>query len=151
MPTARENIERGLKAIGLACYVGSIVEERADRIIAIPSPYLEDELKRRCEPGYAPDSCWKRDAVVSGSHGKGVRSYREASGCHPAMQICFRKDGKIDVDYDYAAAGVDVVSASWHSWEFITNWLTGRKTDQRRVASLLDRRFPESGMEKANG
>jgi hypothetical protein len=135
-PTAYDNIMRGARALGID-HMFCVLSAGADRILGVPYASPESisitPLETFCR------AHWQRDAINT-LHGPGVRSYREANGLHPAMQICFRPDGMVDIDYDYAAP-VDVVGAFWHWGEVLMNRLRRSKTNQKRIAAMLDKRF----------
>jgi hypothetical protein len=135
MVTAAENITRGLRAIGLDSLV-VITRPDEDRVWGWPTGELEEYCKAH---GWFTDPAF----VAEHEHGAGTRSYREPYGCHPALQICFHPSPAgdfVEIDYDYAAP-VDLAGLLEHGAEVLHNAVAGSKTDQQRVAALLDHRF----------
>lgn len=131
--TASENIGRALRCVGLADDV-DLVAEAADRVFYRPSPRLRGKLVTRG---------WTRDPVSPEMlHAGAEESWREPGAVMPALQICFLRGGLVEADLDFAAPlGGDVVSAVVHFGEFLWHTVTGTRTNQRRMARALDRRF----------
>jgi hypothetical protein len=132
--TARANIERALAHLGLlSCVV--ITAEADDRVYGIP---VDGSLRR-----YVREAGWRKDpGDPSGLHDGALESWREPGAVIPALQVCFLKDGRVEIDLDIAAPlGGDVVSFVVHAAEIAWHWLTRSKTDQKRMAKLLDKRF----------
>lgn len=135
MATAAKNIARGLEHLGIANLV-TITRADEDRVWGWPTLLLELFCKGA---GWVTDPKF----AAEHEHGEGSRSYREPSGCHPAMQIVFHPCAAgsfVEIDFDYAAP-VDVVSDIIHAGEVIGHAITRGKTNQDTISKMLDRRF----------
>lgn len=132
--TARENIARVLAHLGLSDAV-VITAEEADRVYAVP---VDGTIRR-----YVREAGWTKDPTdPSALHDGALESWREPGAVIPALQVCFLRDGRMEMDLDIAAPlGGDVVSFVVHAAEVARHWLSRTKTDQKRMARLLDKRF----------
>ncbi len=129
--TARANIERVLRHIGMLEHV-TVLSESQDRVRA---RYAAEFLAYVIEH-------FDRDPGKPTLHPGAWASYREPGAVMPALQVCFREDATADIDLDLAAPfGGDVASLVTHGTEVLWHWLSGRKSNQRRIARWLDRRF----------
>jgi hypothetical protein len=133
--TARANIERVLAHHCLSDAV-VITAEEIDRVYGIP---VDGTLRR-----YVEDRKWTEDPGESEkfSHDGALASYREPNAVIPSMQICFLCDGRVEIDMDiFNPFGGDGVSLIGHGLEYIWHKVTRTKTNPRRMARLLDKRF----------
>jgi hypothetical protein len=138
-PTALQNITRALRETYIL-HLFSCIEEREgkpDRVYAIPTcPFrqLREELRER---GWTKDP---GDPAVL--HSGAIESWREGGAVMPALQICFLLGGAVEIDLDFAAPlGGDVASLVVHGAEVFWHWLWNTKTNPKRMAKALDRRF----------
>ncbi len=93
-------------------------------------------------------SSWPRDPSDSAAHfhGIGTISTREPGAVLPALQVCYHPDQEhgifAELDFDYAAPlGGDLTSFFTHAWEVVYHTLTRTKTNQARIARMLNKRF----------
>jgi hypothetical protein len=137
--TAYDNIVRGLKALGLddAVEITSLDEDRVwgwpvgSRLFA-----------------YMIQNKWNLDISAAADSFHGTKySFREPGGVHPALQICYHAHKEkpfVEIDFDLSAPNGGIGSFFGHAWEVVSNTVLRRKTDQARVAKLLDKRFQAS-------
>lgn len=138
--TITDNVLRVLEHLGLAESL-AITRAEEDRVYAWP---VNDELLRTAVLGE-----WYQDfkMVVEGYHG-GRISFREPRGVRPSMQVVFHPADSVGQPWPYflemdmdESAPTGVLGKIRHGWEVLRNSTTRRKTDQQRIAELLDRRF----------
>ena len=140
MATARENIERLLRHLGLEDAV-VITRELEDRVFGWP---VGDKLLTRMLA-----ENWPRDPkrVSERFHGSSV-AFREPGDPVPALQVVLHFHPErtwparyfVELDLDEGSP-YGLRGALRHAWQVIRNALTGGKTDQDRIARLLDRRL----------
>lgn len=138
-PTVRENVERMLRFLGFSGHL-TVTHCSEDRVWAWPN---DDFVLRTV----VLDG-WKQDLVriAEAFHGCKV-SFREPGDPSPCMQISFHRspgpdypwDYFLEIDLDYGSP-YGLKGSVVHLWEVVRNAVSGRKTDQSKVSSLLDRR-----------
>jgi hypothetical protein len=129
--TAAQNITRALSTLGLMPGV-EIIEAREDRVIAQCTPIFQTYVR----------SYFTRDPGKPTLHPGAVESWREPGAVMPALQVCFLEGDRAEIDLDLAAPlGGDVASLVVHAAEVLWHWATRSKTDQVRIARMLDKRF----------
>jgi hypothetical protein len=135
--TARQNITRTLRYLGLLDAI-EITSEAEDRIYA--RVVGGGALVRRV---LDPANPWTHDpSGCNKLHPGALESYREPGAVMPALQICFHPHGMVEIDLDLAnPLGGDVVSAVVHAAEVFWHAIAGRKSNQQRIARMLDKRF----------
>lgn len=139
-PTARTNIERVLRHLGLDSAI-AITREEKDRVYGWP---ITDTLMRRVVlEGWQPEL--KESAEFF--HGSEI-SYREPAS--PGLQVVFHKPEEpnppaeyfIELDLDFHPPQI---RKPWtfilHGLETGRNWITGKKTDPVAMSAALDKRF----------
>ena len=134
MPTIKDNLGRILRHYGLESHV-ALTRYEEDRAWGWAGGRLFDLIVAQ---GWDPDI----GAVAQGLHGSKV-AFREPRGVRPALQVCFHpyKDAYyVELDFDYASPSGGFTSFWVHTWEVLHNWWTGAKTNQAKVAKLLDKR-----------
>lgn len=140
------NVLRVLAHHGLADSV-ALTKAEDDRVFgwATDSRLLESVVLNR----------WPMDLDNSAEHYHGTAiSYREPGGVQPALQICVHSvrtgdeanaEGRkyfLEMDLDYAAPSIrHPISLLKHAVEVVANAVTHGKTDQIKIAAMLDRRF----------
>ncbi len=105
------------------------------------------------------DFCSKWDAdrpeVASVLHGKTEASFREPGGVPAAMQVCFKPvrlpwsltpeyaghPVYCELDHDYRSPLSGFKGLFVHAGEFAWNKVTRSKTNQAKIARMLDERF----------
>jgi len=126
--TARENITRALRHVGLIDLV-DIVVEAEDRVFCAPSYELRGAMVERG---------WIRDPVAPGAY----ESWRESGAVVPCLRVCFLRSGVVDISLDFATPlGGSIASAMVHLCAFFWYLLTRAKSHQWRMKKALDRRF----------
>lgn len=138
-PTAALNISRVLHHLGLGKSV-VITEAHEDRVFAWP---VDDSLMR-----HVVLHEWPQDPKRSVEHYHGGRiSFREPGGVRPALQAVFHPASEgspwlyfVELDMDEAAPNT-MLGLIRHGWEVLRNTITGSKTDQAKIARMLDERF----------
>lgn len=138
--TIMENLRRWFRATGrgeMEQYV-IITKEEKDRVWGWPTADLVEMVKG-----------WDSDPgeLEEFFHGQGSVSFREPGGALPALQVVFHPEGVsnllfgfVELDFDYASP----LSKNWFLHVFVevpSNLLWKMKTNQDKVAKLLDRRF----------
>jgi hypothetical protein len=101
---------------------------------------------------------WNPDDRLVSKTGHGTQfSFREPGGVRPALQVCFhpvasivdfeRPSDKVfknhyflEIDFDYASPSGGFWSLLAHIAEVFTNFVTRRKTNQRKISKMLDKR-----------
>ena len=133
--TARTNILRVLRHHGLESAITDIEEHEAN-IFARPDG-------RRTLWLYVRENRWTRDPVSPAKlHPGAFVSYRERIAGKPALQVCWLRDGRVDIDLDfYNPWGGDLVSFIGHGAEVAWNLLRRAKTNQKQMARALGRRL----------
>lgn len=142
----RENVERVLDELGLLNAV-TITAVDADRVWGWPDP------SHRLLVHMTLDD-WSRDNRRAAEHHHGTAiSFRERD-VRPALQVCLHPQEEqaaapyfLEIDLDEFAPNTPA-GAAGHAVEVIRNAVTRRKTDQRVIAALLDKRF--AGREVVN-
>lgn len=146
----KDNIQRVLTHLHLDNLI-SLTDaddpEHPDRVYGWPiGPALRRRLRQE---GWAHDP----NLIAGAMHGEGSDSYREPTGVHPALQIVFHPDPDYNAQsdggpqYEFAeldldlSAPVDVADTIGHAAEVLDNLMHSKKTDQEKIARLLDRRF----------
>jgi hypothetical protein len=137
-PTARTNIDRVLKHLGLADSVAITFEEE-DRVWAWP---VDDRFLR-----HVAEQRWPQDLKVSVDHYHGGWIGFREPGVRPALQVVFHVAPEpahrpyfFEMDLDESAPQ-GFVGAILHGWEVARNAVMGRKTDPVRIAAMLDARL----------
>jgi len=128
-----------LRYYGLDRHV-SITKVETDRVFgwAYDSKLLEFAISN----GWNPD-----DRFSAGiTHGTQF-SFREPGGVRPALQVCFHpyhtpttSSYFLEIDLDLASPAGGWRSFFIHAGEVIANLITRKKTDQDKIAKLLNKR-----------
>lgn len=141
-PTALVNIERMLRHLGLFESLEVCAVEE-DRVWAWP---VDDRVLRHVVLGG-----WGKDNKQVAELNHGTRTaFREPGRVMPALQICFHPmlDGaetpwpyKLEIDFDQCSPYNGPDHAVGHFLEWFQNKTLRRKTNQRKIAELLDKRL----------
>lgn len=133
-PTIEDNLARILRHYGLLDHVHLTLFE-PDRGWGWADAMLFNLIVAQ---GWDPSL---RD-VAEHEHGTKV-SFREPNGVRPALQVCFHPFMDhyfVELDFDLASPWSGIGGFLTHSWEVLTHWLTGSKTNQARISAMLDKR-----------
>jgi len=136
--TITENVRRLLKHWGLDSSV-RITKAAVDRVYGWDDNGLL--LKFVIANAWVPDN----PAFSLAFHGA-ITSFREPGNVSPAMQVTFHPMSSayatnyfVEIDLDYAAP-TTIPGFFKHAKEVISNVVTRRKTDQKKIAKLLTKR-----------
>ena len=135
MSNIYDNVQRILRHYGLDKDV-SITRTEPDRVFgwSCHSRILEFVIAHNWNPD---------DRVIAGAAHGTQYSFREPGGVRPALQICFHPyidKYFLEFDLDYASPAGGFWSFLTHAKEVVLNFLTRTKTDQEKIARLLDKR-----------
>ena len=150
--TIRQNLDRLLARLGMD---GMIVFTRdgPDRCFGWPRFY-SSEACRKCPVLHVVLNGWNPELRESAEYFHGTESsFREPGGVTPALQVSFHKTAPGHKVPYFVEMDIDLAAPDWrhpvrllqHAAEVSWNAATGQKTDQERVAKLLDQRFREAG------
>jgi len=140
--TILTNVSRILRHYGLYTDV-FITSEDIDRVWgwSLDGRVLEFVVAKNWNPD---------DRLISKVGHNTQFSFREPGGVRPALQICFhpavnqetsRKNHYfLEIDFDYASPSGGFWSLLAHIKEVFINFLTKRKTNQKKISRMLDKR-----------
>lgn len=141
IPTARDNILRVLRHYGWEFLI-NITEEGPYYVKAWP---MTDGLLKNITL-----LDWPQDPNFASQYFHGTKvAFREPGDVSPALQVCFhplfdRYDKIrcyfIEIDLDYHAP-VGLKGKIRHGLEVLGHKILGKKTNQEKVAKMLDKRF----------
>lgn len=139
--TSDQNVLRVLKHLGVERSI-RITLVKADRVFGWP---VSDELLR-----HVVLNQWRQDppADVQRMHGAFI-SFREPD-VRPALQVVLHRADNSDAWPYFVELDLDENApvGAWgeirHGWELLRNAVTRRKTDQAKIAAMLDQRFAQN-------
>ena len=134
MANVSSNVWRVLLHLGIAGYV-VITKVDEDRVWGWADHRLLD---------YMVSHEWDPDERASALHIHGTKyGFREPGGVRPALQVLLHPSGAryfVEMDLDYASPSGGFTSFLTHATEVIYNFVTRKKTNQDKIAALLNKR-----------